>query len=182
MSSLNSFKFLIFFLFFYFILLLLQIGCSGETGKRRQSDFICRQLQLILLLFFSYVLIFNTNIRFGICIVTETIIAYIIGRLLEITNYRKIMNIAGITILLLMLGFFKYCEFFVNSIRSIGGLDAVTLNIILPMGISFYTFTAISYLIDVYHRKYEAEKNILNFSLFIAFFPKLEYPFPNCLI
>ncbi|MEZ3435532.1 MAG: MBOAT family protein [Lachnospiraceae bacterium] len=83
------------------------------------------------------------------------------------------MNIAGITILLLMLGFFKYCEFFVNSVRSIVGFDDVTLNIILPMGISFYTFTAISYLIDVYHRKYEAEKNILNFSLFIAFFPKL---------
>lgn len=60
-----------------------------------------------------------------------------------------------------------------NSFRSIAGLDSVTLNIILPLGISFYIFSALSYLIDVYRGDYPAEKNILHFALYIAFFPKL---------
>ena len=53
------------------------------------------------------------------------------------------------------------------------GLDSVTLNIILPLGISFYVFSAIAYLIDIYRGEYPAQKNILNIALYIAFFPKL---------
>ncbi|MCI9098500.1 MAG: MBOAT family protein [Lachnospiraceae bacterium] len=75
--------------------------------------------------------------------------------------------------LLLILGYFKYYGFFLNGFRQLFALDSIALNIILPAGISFYTFTSISYLIDVYCGRYEPEKNILNFSLFISFFPKL---------
>jgi alginate O-acetyltransferase complex protein AlgI len=53
------------------------------------------------------------------------------------------------------------------------GKDAIMFNIILPLGISFYTFTALSYIIDIYRGKYAAEKNILNVALFISFFPKV---------
>ena len=163
--SLNGFRFLILFAAIFFILLLLQVGRKGK------ADYICGRIQLVILLLFSYALIFSVDIRFGICILAETVITYIIGRLIK--NCQKILTGGGITLLLLMLGYFKYSDFFVNSFRGLIGADSITLNIIVPMGISFYTFTAISYLIDVYRGKYEAEKDLLNFSLFIAFFPKL---------
>ena len=60
-----------------------------------------------------------------------------------------------------------------NSIRNIIGFDSVTLNIILPLGISFYIFSSLAYLIDVYRGDYSAEKDFICFALYISFFPKL---------
>ena len=171
--ALNSFKFMILFFGMLVILILLQVGRAWQAEETDRIGYVCERLQLIILLFFSYGLIFSADIRFGICILIETVITYIIGRLLKSVKHQKILNIGGIIALLSILGYFKYCEFFLNSFLNIGGFDSVTLTIILPMGISFYTFTAISYLIDINRGKYGAEKNILNFTLFISFFPKL---------
>ncbi|MCP4094329.1 MAG: MBOAT family protein [Planctomycetes bacterium] len=77
-----------------------------------------------------------------------------------------------------ILGFFKYFNFFIDS--AVGALNAIgltgqhhSLNIILPVGISFYTFQTLSYTIDVYRRRIPTERNLLNFATFVAFFPQL---------
>ena len=82
-------------------------------------------------------------------------------------------NWGGGIALLGFLAYFKYTNFFINSFRQLIGKDTVALKIILPLGISFYIFSALAYLIDVYRGDYKAEKNILNFALYIAFFAKL---------
>lgn len=90
----------------------------------------------------------------------------------------KWITIANILINLLILGFFKYFNFFITSfveLFSMFGitLHASTLKIILPVGISFYTFQALSYTIDVYRKKIEPTSDLLAFFAFISFFPQL---------
>ena len=79
---------------------------------------------------------------------------------------------------LAILGFFKYYNFFVDSFIDLFALFGITLqsstlNIILPVGISFYTFQALSYSIDVYRKKIEPTKDIVAFFAFVSFFPQL---------
>ncbi len=76
------------------------------------------------------------------------------------------------------LGFFKYFNFFAESFSDALGLLGInagvsTLNIILPVGISFYTFHGLSYIIDIYNRKIQPEGNFVNYSLFVSYFPLL---------
>ena len=91
---------------------------------------------------------------------------------------RKWLMILGIILNIAALVAMKYLNFFIGNINGImSWFNATnllnTVNIFLPLGISFYTFQAIGYLADVYWGKYEAEKNILKFSLFLSFFPKV---------
>ena len=72
-----------------------------------------------------------------------------------------------------MLFFFKYTNFFVDNINMLFNSSIPALNITLPLGISFYTFQTMSYTIDVYRGKVEAEKNIINFAAFVVLFPQL---------
>lgn len=90
----------------------------------------------------------------------------------------KILCIGNILINLLILGVYKYYNFFVDSFLSTFSLFGVelhptTLNLILPVGISFYTFQALSYTIDVYRGKLNATRDIVSFFAFISFFPQL---------
>lgn len=104
------------------------------------------------------------------------------GLLLE-KNYsqkkRKLISTISIVSNLLILLYFKYYNFFVESfidsfsILGLGELNFKTLNIILPVGISFYTFTALSYSIDVYQRKINATNDILAYLAFVTFFPSI---------
>ncbi|WP_020470672.1 MBOAT family O-acyltransferase [Zavarzinella formosa] len=91
---------------------------------------------------------------------------------------RRLILVGSISINLGLLAFFKYANFFLDNLHGLGnwlgfGGDARTLNIILPLGISFYTFETISYIVDVYRRRVKAERNLLNYALFILFFPHL---------
>ena len=77
-----------------------------------------------------------------------------------------------------MLGFFKYFNFFADSLHAVfDGLgwqvDFVTLRVLLPVGISFYTFVTMSYVIDVYRREIPPTRDLLDFAVFVAFFPHL---------
>jgi len=74
---------------------------------------------------------------------------------------------------LLLLAYFKYFNFFMSSVNGATGLDLPLRQIILPLGISFYVFGGISYLLDVNSGKIGAEKNFLSFALFMSFFPKM---------
>jgi alginate O-acetyltransferase complex protein AlgI len=94
------------------------------------------------------------------------------------TNYRKHLLWSSVVINLGTLGFFKYFNFFSNSLfhalSSLGIiLDEVTLNVVLPVGISFYTFQTLSYTIDVYRGKLLPSKSIVDFFAYVSFFPQL---------
>ncbi len=93
------------------------------------------------------------------------------------TRAKTVLTIC-IVLLLAVLGVFKYFNFFTDSFADLLSqfgmrIDFVTLNLLLPIGISFYTFQTIGYLIDVYRRQTHAEDNLVNFALFISFFPQL---------
>ncbi|RKN82778.1 MBOAT family O-acyltransferase [Ulvibacterium marinum] len=79
-----------------------------------------------------------------------------------------------VSINILVLGYFKYIDFFINSFNNLGLLRISSLaEIILPIGISFFTFQGMSYLIDVYYRRVKAQKNLISLALYISMFPQL---------
>lgn len=164
--ALNSFNFLILFAVVFVLLAITQLL------KRFISSNILGRVQIITLLVFSYINICIVDVRFFICVLATTIFIYFISLLIGKSKYKKTFLTIGVTGLLLSLCYFKYTNFFVTSFASFIGGSTTTLNIILPVGISFYTFSAISYLVDIYRKKYDATRNVIGFSLYIAFFPK----------
>lgn len=86
---------------------------------------------------------------------------------------RKWILIAAVTIHILVLFIFKYLVFTVIQINSIFGSHIQISNIILPLGISFFTFQILSYLFDVYSKKVSAQKSLINVALYISMFPQL---------
>ncbi|MGV7106277.1 MBOAT family O-acyltransferase [Flavobacterium sp. U410] len=139
------------------------------------------KLQNFLIVVASYVFYGWWDWRFLFLIFLSTGIDYSIGLLLEKEHRkfnRKILLWISILTNLGMLAFFKYFNFFVeNFITAFSlfgySLKASSLNIILPVGISFYTFQTLSYTIDVYRKKLKPTHNFIAFSAFVSFFPQL---------
>ena len=167
----NSIDFLIFFpvvLLMYFVL-------------------PCR-MRYIWLLAASYFFYMCWNPYYIVLILLSTIITYICGRAVESIRDRaslesgrqrkwmKLVIAVGIALNIVMLVYFKYTNFLIHSINrvlevfSVGKLDEVS--ILLPVGISFYIFQALGYMIDVYRGTIEAERNFLKYALFVSFFPQ----------
>lgn len=119
--------------------------------------------------------------RFLILIFISTLVDYSVGLMLDIEandKRRKYLLIASLIVNLGFLGYFKYYNFFVESFQdvllSMGITPSFnTLNIIMPAGISFYTFQSMSYTIDVYYKKISVERDFIKFATFISFFPQL---------
>lgn len=137
----------------------------------------------LILLIASYIFYGSWDWRFLSLIILSTVIDYWVGIQLGNTdpsNTRKRRAFIAISLIfnLGMLGIFKYFNFFVGSFvgltTALGfNFDVSTLYIILPVGISFYTFQTLSYSIDVYRGNLEPTRNLLTFATFIAFFPQL---------
>ena len=104
--------------------------------------------------------------------ISEIFICYIGGLVLE-KHKNKYLLVLFLIIHLGLLGYFKYIDFFIRSINNIFNSNLKLLNVLLPIGISFYTFQIISYLIDVYKNKVNPEKNFINYFTYIAMFPSL---------
>jgi alginate O-acetyltransferase complex protein AlgI len=129
----------------------------------------------------SYVFYGWWDWRFLSLIVFSTLVDYTIGRQMHGTEnqkHRKLLLWTSIIVNLGFLGFFKYYNFFVdNFVQAFSffgqSIQPNSLNIILPVGISFYTFQTLSYTIDVYKRQLEPTKDIVAFSAFVSFFPQL---------
>lgn len=142
-----------------------------------------RKLQNLFLVVASYVFYGWWDWRFLILIALTSACSYASGLLLEHYEGRrkaqKIVSASNIVLNLLILGVFKYYNFFVESLETLFAslfnyhLDWVTINVILPVGISFYTFQALSYTIDVYQKKLPATHDIVEFFAYISFFPQL---------
>ncbi len=103
---------------------------------------------------------------------------YIFGRLIDTTQFRRKKMLAlGVACNLILLGIFKYANFFADNldiIFSLFSINRIELQPVhLPLGISFFTFQAISYLVDVYRKENPAQKSLLNLGLYIALFPQL---------
>lgn len=137
--------------------------------------------QNILLLIASYVFYAAWDWKFLFLLAFSTLLDFFTG--IQIFNAetkagKKTWLWISIAINLGFLCFFKYFNFFVDSfadMASVAGLniDKVTLNIILPVGISFYTFHGLSYVFDIYNEKIKPSRNFVNYSLFVSFFPLL---------
>ena len=138
--------------------------------------------QNLLILFSSYVFYGWWDYRFLSLIFLSTIVDYFIGLNIpkqDSEKKQKLFLWGSILFNLGVLGFFKYYNFFVDSwidlFSSIGyEIKSVwTLNIILPVGISFYTFQTMSYTIDIYKKKLQPTKDFISFASFVSFFPQL---------
>ena len=139
------------------------------------------KLQNILIVVASYIFYGWWDWRFLSLIIFSSIIDYSVGlKLRDADNpkIRKLLLLTSILVNIGFLGFFKYYNFFVDSFIDAFSLfgykfTANSLNIILPVGISFYTFQTLSYSIDVYRKKLEPTKDITAFFAFVSFFPQL---------
>ncbi|WP_081210002.1 MBOAT family O-acyltransferase [Salegentibacter sediminis] len=137
--------------------------------------------QNLLVAVASYVFYGWWDWRFLSLILFSTLVDYFVGVSLgktEAPTRRKVLLWISILVNLGFLGFFKYYNFFLDNFKSafsIAGyeLNANSLNIILPVGISFYTFQTLSYTIDVYKDRLEPTKNFISFAAFVSFFPQL---------
>ena len=144
---------------------------------------IPRKIRYIWLLLCSYFIYSFNNYNHTIILILSTILTYFTGIILEkILNkkyirekYKKILLFLSIILNLLLLIVFKYLPFITDNINNIFKLDLniSKFNIFLPIGISFYTFQTLSYIIDIYNGKTKAEKNFLKYALFVSFFPQL---------
>ena len=140
-----------------------------------------RKAQNLLIVLASYVFYGWWDWRFLTLLFCSTLIDYFIG----ISIHRAINPIRRKLILCLSIGFnlgflffFKYYQFFVENFVAAFTLfgrpiQAETLQIILPVGISFYTFQTLSYTIDIYRRKIEPTRDFISFAAFVSFFPQL---------
>lgn len=163
----NSFSFAVFvpivFLLYWFVF---QKSLKAQNG---------------LLLIVSYFFYSCWDWRFLFLLLFSTALDYFSGLQIEKNTNSKIRKLwfySSIGLNLVFLGVFKYFDFFVLSFQSLllkWGLsvDVFTLNIILPVGISFYTFHGLSYVIDVYKKRITAEKNFIEYAVFVSYFPLL---------
>ncbi|ARN77656.1 membrane-bound O-acyltransferase family protein [Nonlabens spongiae] len=137
--------------------------------------------QNTLLLLASYVFYGWWDWRFLSLIIFSSLVDYTLGLLIhkeKILVKRKILLFVSLIVNLGFLGFFKYYNFFIDSFVEAFTLFGSEINpdrlaIILPVGISFYTFQTLSYTIDIYRRQLEPTKNVLAFFTFVSFFPQL---------
>ena len=163
----NSFEFIVFlpivFLLYWFVF----------RGRRWQN---------LLVVVASYIFYGWWDLRFLLLIALTSLFSFCSGLLIECyegrRRWQQVVSATNIVLNLGILGMFKYYNFFVENLDALFGalgwhLDWVTMQIILPVGISFYTFQALSYSIDVYQKKLPATHDALEFFAYISFFPQL---------
>lgn len=154
----NSYEFVIFFFFLFLTYNLIPSFC-----------------QKALLVFASIAFYSYWKIEYSLILFISIVIDYSVALKIELApaERRKKLVFTSIFTNLTLLIYFKYTIFFVNVFNQFSSYGVDTFDILLPIGISFYTFQTLSYSIDVYKGKSRAEKNFLDFALFVTFFPQL---------
>ena len=155
--------------------------------------FLFRFLPVVLLLYFitpkngRNLLLFVVSLVFYgwdkpsyiLLMLFSTVLDYSMGRLIEYSRNRgkelgaKLSLLCSVCVNLGLLGFFKYSDFFIDTINTVFGTSISNLNLVLPIGISFYTFQTLSYTIDVYRGRVDAQHNIITFGAYVSMFPQL---------
>ena len=135
-----------------------------------------RRLKNAALLLMSLIFYAWGEPRYAILMLLSVTQGYIFARLIgksRGTKRAKAYLIISLVLGLGMLGVFKYANFFAESFAAVFGLKIAALNIALPIGISFYTFQLISYVIDVYRADVEPQRDYVAFAAYISMFPQL---------
>ncbi|KAA0445890.1 MAG: MBOAT family protein [Candidatus Thioglobus sp.] len=157
----NSYEFLFLFLpitfFVYFYL-----------NHKRLTEISTVFLVLSSLLFYSW-----WNVIYLPIILSSMLFNYAVGNRINKANLRrKLLLTIGVVANLSLLGYFKYADFFIENINILSASNIPTLDLVLPLAISFFTFQQIAYLVDSYKQETE-EYSFLNYALFVTFFPQL---------
>lgn len=160
----NSYSFLIFFPIVVFITFILP-----------------KKTQYIWLFVASYYFYMNWDARYVFLLLFSTIVTYVSGIAIERARSDKAKKAAvtvSFVLNILVLFFFKYFDFAIDSVNLLLSNVNISIpkpgfNLLLPVGISFYTFQALSYTMDVYRKEIRAERNFFKYALFVSFFPQL---------
>lgn len=156
----------------YFVFLTIVVVCYWRLQRRGQN---------YLLLGASYLFYGWWDWRFLGLILLSTLVDYFCAHVIDRSDSegrRRTALIVSIALNLGFLGFFKYCNFFIDSFAALMDTLGIpvsesTLQILLPPGISFYTFQAVAYIVDVYHRRLKPADSLVDYALFISLFPHL---------
>jgi len=157
--------------FLYFFVIVFVVAFALRTNRGRK----------LWLLACSYAFYANWDWRFVSLLLVSTGVDFLVGSGLARASEprtRKLLVATSLGVNLGILGVFKYLNFFIESAASFSAwlglpLSVPMLNLVLPMGISFYTFQTLSYTLDVYRRRMPPVHSLLDFALFVAFFPQL---------
>ena len=126
----------------------------------------------IVLLIFSFIFYFYGEPKYILLMLLEVLFAYFMTLSLEKNKSKSLLTVM-ISFHLILLCIFKYFNFIIDNVNTIFSSNITLLNIVLPIGISFYTFQIISYEVDVYKGKIKASKNLLEFMTYVFLFPQL---------
>ena len=156
------------FIFLFFILAVTIVYYISSTGKRNLVLLISNYL------FYSYF-----DYRFAFLLLGLTSFTYLIGnKIFDTKDYNKKRNLIIIALIinLIVLGFFKYFNFFSQSFLSLlqllgFGFNSFTLKLLLPLGISFYVFQTLTYIFDIYYENITEKYKFIEFAVFASFFP-----------
>ncbi len=135
-----------------------------------------KKIKNFVLLIFSLSFYFCGEQKLALIMVLSCIVNYGMARAIEAsskTSVKRLLLVFDILYNLGMLCYFKYLDFFIESFNYFFQAKLPIFKVVLPIGISFYTFQTLSYVVDVYNDKYKAEKNLIDFSLYVTFFPQL---------
>ncbi|MBR2472347.1 MAG: MBOAT family protein [Clostridia bacterium] len=154
--------------FLYFFLPITLILCLALPKRLRNGAIL-----LTSLIFYGW-----GEPRYIIFMVISILVGWISGLLTERFADKgkwlaRLPMIVSTTVCLGMLGYFKYADFFIDNFNKVTGLSIPLLRIALPIGISFYTFQILSYVVDVYRKDTPAQKNIVSFGAYVTMFPQL---------
>lgn len=161
--------------FFWFFLVVLIVYYACQTRKGIQNFF---------LLICSYWFYSQINIKMTILLAILTLVFWLIGKFIdkalekEQARHASLLTTLSVVIGIGALFYFKYLDFFIGSFVSAANmiglhLSWTALHLVVPIGLSFFTFKLMSYTLDIYHGKINHEPNVLNFANFIAFFPTI---------
>lgn len=150
----------IYFIYYFLIIFLILYFITPKKFKN---------YTLLLGSLFFY---FYGDSKYIVLLLISSLVNYILGRIISNKN-KKLFLIIGLIFNFGLLFYFKYFNFFLSNINNLFKTNINLYNIVLPLGISYYTFKNASYLIDIYNKKIKYEKNFINYFTYIAMFPSL---------
>ncbi len=157
---------------YIFIFMFLPITLLLYFGFNKIKKYEIAKLVLVIasLYFYAYF-----NVKYLFIIVASILINYLFNRIfrkLKNKNFRKILLIIGIAFNIGMIFYYKYYDFVISTINSLASTNFNLINVMLPLGISFFTFQQMAYVIDSYRGEVK-DYTLLDYSLFVTFFPQL---------
>ena len=144
-----------------------------------------KRYQWVWLLAFSYIYYASSGMKYLVFLLYTTVVTYGTARMIygadqkfadqkeKIKTYKKSIMLLALILDFGMLAVLKYTNFTISNINTLFHADIRMVKFLLPLGISFYTFQSVGYILDVYWKRYEPEKNIFKFALFVSFFPQI---------